>query len=333
MQKHCQFPNGEYQAINIRDFYSGKNNTIMKGDNMTMKLFKRVSSVPDCFLYIISLFIALFISFSVVSSMASEQKEGPRTGDRTVAGETNTTKSNIENMGKGRNINKNTWGIGIRHIYLKTNTDLTKRQLLTSDGAATTLTEIPVTSAIDNGFPTSSHIDQLYIRFGLSEFLEIFGGIGAAYNSEVKPSYGGGLRLNLFQTGGERFYRFYGAVQGEYILGESKEEYQAVSGERLGKSADFKSLNSKIEFGITHSNMNIFVGGSFLTYKEDTERNLLDNLPAGLVSAMYLDELEEEDAFGVFGGLSYYLTPSILLNIEGQYGNHNGGSVSVEYYF
>jgi hypothetical protein len=269
--------------------------------------------------------------------MASEQEEGSVTGNTTIAGKSNAMKDNMEKRGKGRNINKNTWGIGIRHIYLKTNTELTKRQLLTSDGAATTLTEIPITADIVNGFPTSSNIGQLYIRFGLSESFEIFGGIGGSYNdsvSDAKPSYGVGLRLNLFQTGGDSINGFYGAVQGEYIVvDECKEEYRGVTGERWGKSVDFKSLNSKIEFGISRSNLNIYAGGSFLMYEEDTERNLLDNMPAGLVSAMYLDELEEKDVFGVFGGLSYYLTPSLLLNIEGQYGNHNGGSASIEYRF
>jgi hypothetical protein len=304
---------------------------------LTMRLIKNVSIIPRYFLYIIFLYIVFFISFSAASSTASEQKEGSETGNTTIAGKLNAMKDNMEKRGKGRNINKNTWGIGIQHIYLKTNTELTKRQLSTSNGTATTLTEVPITADIVNGFPTTSHIDQLYLRFGLSESFEIFGGIGGSYNdsiSDAKPSYGVGLRLNLFQTGGDSINGFYGAVQGEYIVvDECREEYKTVTGERWGKSADFKSLNSKIELGITRSNLNIYVGGSFLTYKEDTERNLLDNMPAGLVSAMYQDELEEEDAFGVFGGLSYYLTPSILLNIEGQYGNHNGGSVSVEYHF
>ena len=298
-----------------------------------MKLLKKVSIIPRYFLYIIFLYIAFFISFSAASSMASEQKEDPGTGNRTITGKSDAIKSNMEKRGKGRNINKNTWGIGIKHIYSKIDTDLIKRQLLTSDGAATALTEIPITAEIVNGLPTTTHIDHLNLRFGLSESFEIFGGIGIAYNSEVKPSYGVGLRLNLFQTGGDRLNGFYGAVQGEYILGECIEEYKAVSGEKWGKSADFKSLNSKIEFGITRSNLNIYAGGSFLMYDEDTERDLLDNMPAGLVSAMYLDELEEKDTFGIFGGLSYYLTPSVLLNVEGQYGNRNSGSASIEFHF
>jgi hypothetical protein len=331
----------------------------MGGSNMTVNPVKKVSIIPGCFLLVMSLSIALLLSSSAVayeyeggiqytiepitkaitiaSSMASEQKEGSVTGNTTIAGKSNAMKDNMDKRGKGRNISKNTWGIGIQHIYSKINTELTKRQLLTSDGAATTLTEIPITADIVNGFPTTSHIDQLYLRFGLSESLEIFGGIGGSYNdsiSDAKPSYGVGLRLNLFQTGGDSINGFYGAVQEEYIVvDECKEEYRGVTGERWGKSADFKSLNSKIELGITRSNLNIYVGGSFLTYKEDTERNLLDNMPAGLVSAMYQDELEEEDVFGVFGGLSYYLTPSILLNVEGQYGNRNSVSAAVEYRF
>jgi hypothetical protein len=273
----------------------------------------------------------------IASSMVSEEKEGPGTDDRYMAGKdaTSGTQKDMEKRGKGRNINKNTWGLGIKHISLKVKTDLTKRQLLTSNGTTATLTEFPITTEIENGFPTSGHIDHLNIRYGLSESFEVFGGIGAAYYdnlSEAEPSYGVGLRLNLFQTGYDRFYGFYGAVQGEYIVGEVEEEYKAASGERWGKDADFKSFDGKIEFGIARSNLNIYGGGSFLTYRENAERRLLDNLPAGLVSAMYRDDLKGKNILGVFGGISYYLTPSVLLNLEGQNGNQNSGSAAIEYH-
>ena len=274
----------------------------------------------------------------IASSMVSEEEERPGINDVFTAGKAAVSDAQkcMGKRGKGRNINKNTWGLGIKYISLKVETDLTKRQLLTSNGTTTDLTEIPITAEINNGFPTSYHIDHLNIRFGLSESFEVFGGIGAAYHdnlSEAKPSYGVGLRLNLFQTGKDRFNGFYGAVQGEYIVGEFMEEYKAGSGERWGKNADFKSFNGKIEFGIARSNLNIYAGGSFLTYRENTERNLLDNLPATLVSAMYRDDLKEENTFGIFCGMSYYFTPSVLLNLEGQYGNQNSGSAAIEYHF
>jgi hypothetical protein len=60
---------------------------------------------------------------------------------------------------------------------------------------------------------------------------------------------------------------------------------------------------------------------------------MLDNMPGSLTSAIYLDELEEREEFGIYGGMAYYLTPFLFLNIEGQYGNQKGGSASFEYHF
>jgi hypothetical protein len=269
--------------------------------------------------------------------VVSEEKERPGIDDRFTAGKAAiSAMKDMEKRGKGRNINKNTWGLGIRHISLKVKTDLTKRQLLTSNGTTTDLTEIPITAEIKNGFPTSGRIDHLNIRFGITGSLEAFGGIGASYHdslSESGLSYGVGLRLNLFQTDDDGFNGFYGAVQGEYIVGEVEEEYKAASGEGWGKDADIKSFNGKIEFGINRSNLNIYAGGSFLTFRENTERRLLDNLPAALVSAMYMDDLKEKKKFGIFGGMSYYLTPSVFLDLEGQYGNQKSVSAAIEYRF
>lgn len=77
----------------------------------------------------------------------------------------------------------------------------------------------------------------------------------------------------------------------------------------------------------------IYGGGRYFRYREETERLLLDNIPAGFTYVKYHDKLKERYKYGSFGGVKYSISSELLLNIEGQYGNAKGVLAAIEYSF
>ena len=236
----------------------------------------------------------------------------------------------------GRNIAKGKLALGVKHTYLETQTEVTNRKIITSDGTTITTQDVSLANINVNEYPTSMHIDTIRIRLGLTDYLEIFADTGIAYDklSDLEFAYGGGIRLNLFEASTHRSgEQFYLALQGEYLGGKLNEEYSTDTGNRWDRETDWQEFTSKMELGVTKSKFTAYVGGLYLLYREDTERRLLENLPAGLISYVIQDELEEEYNYGFFGGIAYHFLPTVLLNIEGQVDNQKIVSGALEYHF
>ena len=235
---------------------------------------------------------------------------------------------------RGRNMNGGEFALGLRHTYRKVQLELSERKRITSDGATTTIEDISDTSG-EEDFYTRVHMDSLHVRFGLSNYLEVFADIGGAYRelSDLGFAYGGGLRLNLFQVKGGWPRGFYGGLQGEYLAGDVEYEYSSSAGNKWKRETEWEELVAKGELGVSRSWFATYIGAVFFHYREDTECDRLENLPPSLTSYVFEDELEEEDGFGVYGGVSVYLTPAVLLNIEGQVISQKSILGTLEYHF
>jgi hypothetical protein len=236
--------------------------------------------------------------------------------------------------GNGRNMGRGNFSLGLRHTYREVQPELTKRRSITSDGTTTSIEDISLAGVGKNDLPTALHMDSLHLRFGVTDYLEVFAEIGGAYGepSELALAYGGGLRLNLFEVKGGRFRGFYGGIQGEYLGGGLEEEYTSSAGNKWKKDADWQEFVAKGELGVARSWFATYIGGVYFRYREDTERQQLENLPASLTSFVLQDELEEE-SFGVFGGIDINLTSAILVNIEGQVLSQKSIFGTLEYHF
>lgn len=233
--------------------------------------------------------------------------------------------------GNGRNIAQGKLAFGVKHTFLETQTEVIERNLITSDDTTT----VSIGSINKNESPTSMQLDTIRIRFGLTGYLEIFADIGAAYDKLSDPefAYGGGVRLNLFEATANSLGKFYLALQGEYLGGKLNEEYSTDTGYRWDKETDWQEFTSKMELGVTKSKFTAYVGGLYFLYREDTDRRLLENIPAPFTSYVIQDKLEEEYNYGAYGGVEYQFTPAMLLNIEGQIINQNRISGTLEYQF
>ena len=223
--------------------------------------------------------------------------------------------------GHGRNMRRGSLALGLKHTYLEVQTEVTKR---------TVIQGTPIGTFDKNAFPTSMHIDTIRVRFGLTDYMEIFADIGIDYDEDFDPGivYGGGTRLNLFKTTGQSFGEFYIAFQGEYLTGTLTKEYKSSAGSMWDLEADWQWLTGRMELGVVRSRFAAYVGGVYFYYREDTERSLMDPVPT-----IYQDELEEEYNYGVYGGVGFRFSPAILLNIEGQFINQKSVCGTLEYHF
>jgi len=236
--------------------------------------------------------------------------------------------------GAGRNMPRGHISLGLRHTYQETETELTRRTQITSDGTTTTSQDVPLSESEKQGFYTKMHMDSFRVRFGLTKYMEVFTEIAGTYRelSDFGLDYGGGLRLNLFEVKQGGLRGFYGALQGEYSVGRVRYDYTSADGNKWEKEADWQEFSAKGEIGFTRSWFAGYAGAAYFHYDEDTERQLLDNLPPSLTLFVFQDELEQESV-GVYGGVVIDFTPAFLVNIEGQAGSRQGVSGALEYHF
>ena len=128
--------------------------------------------------------------------------------------------------------------LGFLFAYQEVDPDLTNRTLTTSNGTTTTTQNISL-SGTENERSTTINTASLFLRWGLTDWLEVFGSGGVSFynSSDFNPTYGGGLRLNLFEVKAGSLKGLYGALQGEYSAGTVAYDYNSTSGSVWYKDA------------------------------------------------------------------------------------------------
>jgi hypothetical protein len=243
--------------------------------------------------------------------------------------------SELQRRGHGRNISAGKLFLSLRQTYREVNTELTDRTSVTSDGTTTTKQDLSISSSEKNDFDTDMNLSMLRVGLGLTDFLEVFGEIGACYDDfeDFNLAYGGGARLNLFEIKTGSLRGLYSALEADYHKGKLDTEYQSIDGNRFTKNADWWDFTGKGEIGFARNRFALYVGGTYFVYREDTDRKQLENIPPGLTSVKFEDDLEEENSFGAYGGLSVSLTPGLLVNVEGQVFTQSSITGVIEYRF
>ena len=243
--------------------------------------------------------------------------------------------SQFQRRGYGRNISAGKFSLSLRQTYREVNTELTDRTQIESSGGTTTKQNVSISSSEKNDYDTDMNLSMLRVGLGLTDFLEVYGEIGACYDDfeDFNLAYGGGARLNLFELKAGSLRGFYSALEANYLKGKLETEYQSIDGNRFSKNADWWDFTGKGELGFTRNRFAVYVGGTYFVYREDTDRKQLQNIPAGLTSVKFEDDLEEENSFGAYGGLSLSLTPGLLINVEGQVFTQSSITGAIEYRF
>jgi len=241
-----------------------------------------------------------------------------------------------QRRGYGRNVAGGKFSLGWQHTYREVHTKVTERTEITTNGG-TTKTEVSVSGNEKYRFDTEMNLDMLRLSFGITDFLGIFADAGVCYDVDdmdnINLAYGGGARLNLFQVKNGTMRGFYSALQAEYHKGKLETDYQSAGGNKFSKEADWWEFAGKGEVGLVRDRFALYFGATYFIYREDTDREQLENIPAPFTSVEYKDDLEEENSFGAYGGLSLHLTQGLLINVEGQVLTQNSIAAMVEYRF
>jgi hypothetical protein len=239
-----------------------------------------------------------------------------------------------QRRGFGRNVAGGKFSLGWQHTYREVNTEVTDRTEITTNGG-TTKTDVSVSGNEKYRFDTEMHLDMLRIGFGITDFLGLFADVGICYDDldDINLAYGGGARLNLFEIKNGSMRGFYTALQAEYHKGKLESDYQSAGGNKFSKEADWWEFAGKGEVGFARDRFALYFGGTYFHYREDTDREQLENIPPLLTSVEYEDNLEEENSFGAYGGISLHLTPALLINLEGQILTQSSIAAMIEYRF
>jgi len=241
-----------------------------------------------------------------------------------------------QRRGKGRNVGGGKFSLAWQHTYREVHTEVTDRTETTTNGG-TTKTDVSVSGNEKYKFDTEMNLDMLRLAFGISDFLGLFGDVGVCYDIDemdnINLAYGGGARLNLFDIKNGSLRGFYSALQAEYHKGKLESDYQSAGGNKFSKEADWWEFAGKGEVGIARDRFALYVGATYFMYREDTDREQQENLPVGVTSVKYDDDLEEENSFGAYGGLSLHLTEGLLINLEGQILTQSSIAAMIEYRF
>ncbi|MBT8358118.1 MAG: SPOR domain-containing protein [Deltaproteobacteria bacterium] len=237
-----------------------------------------------------------------------------------------TKMKQMPQRGIGRNMAVKNFALGYRHLYREIATEVTKRKQITSAGSST----VVISDSEKDDFPTSMHIDSIYARYGLTNFLEIFleGGVGYKETSSTSFVYGGGLQLSLFEVINGVFKGLYGNLTGSYLSGDVEYEYRSPARNKWNKEAEFDEVSLKGEIGVISSRFAVYFGAVFLDYNETTKRK---NLTGS--SLVYEDEVENETSVGGYAGAEIYLTPSAVIKISGQVIKKENIFIAFEYHF
>ncbi len=245
-----------------------------------------------------------------------KEKYPPAKPDAKISEKPSEGTSELQRRGYGRNISAGKLSLSLRQTYREVNTELTDRN-------------VPISSSEKNDFDTDMNLTMLRVGFGLTDFLEVYGEIGACYDDfeDFNLAYGGGARLNLFEVKTGSLRGLYTALQADYHKGKLETDYQSIAGNRFSKDADWWDFTGKGELGFTRNRFAVYVGGTYFVYREDTDRQ------APSTSVKFEDDLEEENNFGAYGGLSLSLTPGLLVNVEGQVFTQSSITGAIEYRF
>jgi hypothetical protein len=178
----------------------------------------------------------------------SPTEERPPKPDAKISEKPSEEVSEFQRRGYGRNISAGKLSFSLRQTYREVNTELTDE----SDG---TTTNVPISSSEKNDFDTDMSLTMLRVGLGLTDFLEVYGEIGACYDDfeDFNLAYGGGARLNLFEVKTGSLRGFYTALEADYHKGKLETEYQSIAGNRFSKDADWWDFTGKGEIGFTRN--------------------------------------------------------------------------------
>lgn len=229
------------------------------------------------------------------------------------------------------NVGAGIFALEARHSFLNRKTVLKKRTVTTEYHVEDDANGV----GMKDLFSTDMHEDSLFIRYGITNSVEIFLKGSMFYQSlsesgEMEPGYGAGFRIILDEYPIADDSSIYLDLSGAYTAGKVKGEFTDTYGSVFKKASDFTEMEIGIGGRWVLGRLSAYGTFAYVSYSEDTVKTQVIAAPDIFILS---DDMEQQGNMVVYGGIDWRLTNHINAYLEYHALNRQGPVAGMVYRF
>ncbi|MFA6011057.1 MAG: hypothetical protein WC799_13820 [Desulfobacteraceae bacterium] len=218
-----------------------------------------------------------------------------------------------------------------RHSFLNRKTVLKKRTVTTEYNVEDDANGV----GMKDLFSTDMHEDSLFIRYGITNSVEVFLKGCMFYQSlsesgEMEPGYGAGFRVIIDEYPLADDSLLYLGFSGSYTAGKVKGEFTDTFGSVFKKASDFTEMEIGIGGRWVIGRLSAYGTFAYVSYSEDTVKTQVIAAPDIFILR---DDMEQQGNMAVYGGIDWRLTNHINAYLEYHALNRQGPVAGMVYSF
>lgn len=231
----------------------------------------------------------------------------------------------------GGNASAGVFAVEARHSFLTRKTVLKKRTITNEYGVEDDTNGV----GTEDLFSTEMHEDSLFIRYGITDSVEVFLKGSLFYQSfsesgEMEPGYGAGFRIILDEYPISDDSTFYLDFNGSYSAGKVKGEFTDTYGSVFKNSSDFTEMEIGLGGCWVIGRLSAYATFAYVSYSEDTVKTQVMEAPDIFILS---DDMEQQGNIVVYGGIDWRLTNHITAYLEYHALNRQGPVAGMVYRF
>lgn len=229
------------------------------------------------------------------------------------------------------NVGAGLFAVEARHSFLNRKTALKKRTVTTEYNVEDDTNGV----GMKDLFSIDTHEDSLFIRYGITNSVEIFLKGSMFYQSfsesgEMEPGYGAGFRVIIDEYPLAEDSSLYLDFNGSFTAGKVKGEFTDTFGSVFKKESDFTEMEIGIGGRWTLGNLSAYGTFAYVSYSEDTVKTQVLEAPDVFILS---DDMEQQGNMVVYGGIDWRLTNHINAYLEYHAMNRQGPVAGIVYRF
>lgn len=229
------------------------------------------------------------------------------------------------------NVEAGIFAVEARHSFLNRKTVLKKRTVTTEYNVEDDANGV----GMKDLFSTDTHEDSLFIRYGITNSVEVFLKGSMFYLSlseagEMEPGYGAGFRVVIDEYPITDDSSLYLDFSGSYTAGKVKGEFTDTYGSVFKKESDFSEMEIGIGGRWVLGRLSAYGTFAYVSYSEDTVKTQVIAAPDVFILS---DDMEQQGNMVVYGGIDWHLTNHINAYLEYHALNRQGPVAGMVYRF
>jgi hypothetical protein len=229
------------------------------------------------------------------------------------------------------NVGAGLFAVEARHSFLNRKTVLKKRTVTTEYNVKDDANGV----GMKDLFSTDTHEDSLFIRYGITNSVEVFLKGCVFYPSisesgEMEPGYGAGFRVIIDEYPIAEDSSLYLDFSGSYTAGKVKDEFTDTYGSVYKKASDFTEMGIGIGGRWVLGRLSAYGTFAYVSYSEDTVKTQVIAAPDIFILS---DDMEQQGNMVVYGGIDWRLTNHLNAYLEYHTLNRQGPVAGMVYRF